>query len=188
MRLVHGNKFSPVIFGAGILALALAFVGLMGWGTGIEPKSKSGFEEEMLRIIDAAQLWYSKPAQIGGGDRSFVGLDFKKLGLGGQVVGTEIMKAENTMRTFDEISWRKEALIRRYLLAIKISGAQVLRGKYGGYGLENITAFTFDLVGQSAGGYRAEVREIQFDARPVIKTVWVENPLIFSLETAPESK
>lgn len=63
---------------AGALGLALFGYGLLG---GREASGERELRNEALEIVDRAQLWYLSPRDYGGGGRSFVGLDFRRLGL-----------------------------------------------------------------------------------------------------------
>ena len=65
----------------GIFALGTALLGYSGLYRAIVPRPDRELELECYRVIDAAQLWYVRPEAYGGGDRSFIGLDFHVIGL-----------------------------------------------------------------------------------------------------------
>ena len=144
------RRNSLILAAVGLLALASGLVGYSGWGSRITAGKHAGVVAEAQRVVDAAQLWYARPALYDGGDRSFVGLDFRKLGLGaGGQVGNDndndndkeggMENRERTGRIWQQDGYQFE--------------------------LVNITDQTFDLLVRARDGSVWEARDIGFDTR-----------------------
>jgi len=75
------RKTSYLLAAFGLFAIMTAVVGYSGWYERLTRNRDEAIVTEAERIIDAAQLWFARPVIYGGGDRSFVGLDFQRLGM-----------------------------------------------------------------------------------------------------------
>jgi len=69
---------------AGIIALLTAIGGYTGLYNRITRDPYHDMKQECYEIIDKAQLWFSRPLAYKGGGKSFIGLDFRQLGLSDQ--------------------------------------------------------------------------------------------------------
>ena len=65
----------------GVFALASVILGYSGLYDRLAVDHRHDLKREFYHIVDQAQLWYIRPLEYGGGGRSFVGLDFQKIGL-----------------------------------------------------------------------------------------------------------
>ena len=70
-----------VLVGFAVLALATALLGYAGLWTRWTGDPQADLKLEAQRIIDYAQLYHARPPSSGGGGRTFVGLDFERIGL-----------------------------------------------------------------------------------------------------------
>lgn len=64
-----------------LFTLSTAILGYSGLFRRLTRDPHEDLKLESYRIIDYAQLWYSKPKAAGGGGRSFLEMDFRKIGV-----------------------------------------------------------------------------------------------------------
>jgi type II secretory pathway pseudopilin PulG len=69
-----------------IIAAAVA-VGLRQFGKAGEQADLDAARQDCQRVAAAALAWYQKPAELGGGGRSWTGVTFDKIGDDGKTTG-----------------------------------------------------------------------------------------------------
>ena len=94
---------------------------------------------ECYRIIDLAQLWHTRPVINGGGLKSFIGLDFQKIGLS--------CNPDTANPGTDEES------------------TQSYKTAHGQFHFENVRPHQFDLVARARDGTIFVARDVGFDSR-----------------------
>ncbi len=71
-----------------LLALGTAIFGYSGLAAKWKASPTAELEQRCYEVIDKAQLYYNRPADLGGGHKSFIGVTFAKLGLSSDDTGT----------------------------------------------------------------------------------------------------
>ena len=82
----------------GCFALLTSIAGYSGLWRIIFSDPYREIKIEACRIIDAAKTWYVRPAEYGGGERSFNGLNYHDLGLPSAVSGSNYIYREAEFR------------------------------------------------------------------------------------------
>ena len=64
-----------------IFAILSAIGGYSGLFDELTRDPYRDIKEEFLTVVEKAQIWYSQPVSRGGGGRSFIDFDFRRIGL-----------------------------------------------------------------------------------------------------------
>lgn len=78
MKLLKTDIFTLIT--VGLLALLTALFGYSGFYDKISSEADEEIKTEAYRIINHAQLWFLRNESQGGGNRSFLEIDFEKIG------------------------------------------------------------------------------------------------------------
>ena len=104
------KKDKIILIGFAILALGSGILGYSGLLKKLTADPYQELKLDAYRVIDGAQLWYIRPVMYGGGGRSFVGLNFKVLGLTDDESLLE-WKTSNGIFTFENVQQHTYRLV-----------------------------------------------------------------------------